>query len=171
MIAYEMARQLRAEGGQVDAVVMIRTPVQVLRYWAWHRRAARLVEFAGVSPDRRVDLLRRLRWYLADFEARSGRDRLRFFATKWEKLRQVLANRLQGPSQRLEVGRPDDGSPGVTNGNQATHEWSVADTYMQACDDYVPGAYDGPRDSLLAPGGSAGAAAGQGGLVSSLQPA
>ena len=68
LIAFEMARQLQAEGEHVDMVVMVRTSAKVLHNRSFYGIVYNLTKAVRLDPDRRLGLLRRLRWYLEELE-------------------------------------------------------------------------------------------------------
>lgn len=153
LVAFEMARQLRAEGERVEAVVMVDTPAPTRSLRALHRASDMLGRLRGLSrADRdglfmRIDQLceqfvSRVRYYQGRFrvlQGLSGREQVDFVKRKLVMAAKRAARAL--PSHRA----PREGGPAETS---AAVIVEPGDAYRRAIRCYLPPRYAG-RVALL----------------------
>ena len=148
IIALEMARQLRAEGERVEAVVMIDTSAPTIGLRALHRASDMLGRLRGLPPDARAGLFVRVeraregvggwaRYYRNRFRIlrRSGtRAQMDFMIRKLAGTAGALARALDGRAQWRARALAHDVPPVLTEPRQ---------TYGRAVRQYVPPRYAG----------------------------
>ena len=104
LIALEMARQLRAEGERVAAVVMIDTRAPALGRRALQRASHVLGRLRGLPPEVRDGLFVRVdrAWQEVDERARYYRTRIRLLRRSGPRAQmEVLGRKLAGTARRL----------------------------------------------------------------------
>jgi thioesterase domain-containing protein/acyl carrier protein len=145
IVALEMARQLRASGERVEAVVMIDTPAPAWRARLLHRASTLLGRVGGVSPVARAALFAgvdRAAEEVVD-RARSYRERLGALARAGLRRQAGALGRQAGRLARgiarlAGTGRePDLHAPPPDAGTSA---WRA---YCRAIRRYVPAGYEG----------------------------
>jgi amino acid adenylation domain-containing protein len=147
LIALEMARQLRAQGERVEAVVMIDTRAPALGRRALHRASDVLGRLRGLPPDARAGLFVRVdrAWEEIDEWARYYQNRLGILRRSGTRAQMdFLGRKLVGTARRLArvlESRPErrDGAPAhappvLTEPRQ---------TYRRAIRRYAPSRYAG----------------------------
>jgi len=148
LIALEMARQLRAEGERVEAVVMIDTRAPALGHRALHRASDALGRLRGLPPDGRAGLFVRVdrAWEEIDEWTRYYQNRLGILRRSGTRAQMdFLGRKLAGTARRFArvlEGRPEwpdsapahDVPPPLTEPRQ---------TYRRAIRRYVPPIYEG----------------------------
>ena len=147
LIALEMARQLRAEGERVEAVVMIDTRAPALGRRALHRASDVLGRLRGLPPDARAGLFVRVdrAWEEIDEWARYYQTRIGILRRSGTRAQMdFLGRKLAGTARRFArvlESRPEwrDSAP--------AHDPAALDgprhTYRQAIRRYAPTRYAG----------------------------
>lgn len=147
LVALEMARQLRAEGERVEAVVMIDTRAPALGRRALHRASDVLGRLRGLPPEARGEPFVRLDRAREEIDAWA-----RYYRTRLGILRRdgtraqmdVLGRKLAGTARRLarmlEI-RPE--WPDRAPGHERSALTEPRQTYRRAIRRYAPSTYTG----------------------------
>ena len=131
LVAFEMARRLAEAGETVERLIVIRTSAANARFTVIRQRVEPVLCGLRLSADARRALIRRLRWFAAEWAAgRAGR-RTALVLEKLARLVRLLA----APRRPERLARP--AAPAVERD-------VLIDTFMTAADDYVPLPYPGP---------------------------
>jgi amino acid adenylation domain-containing protein len=145
VVALEMARQLRAAGERVDAVVLVDTPAPAWPARAVDRAVSALLGVAPLSPAARSSAAARLRWAaeLLVEQTRSG-------ATRLDRLARAGLRRQMGAVRRRMLATADRVSrllaAGDESGLRAVSEDGAPAArrrYRRAIRSYVPAGYEG----------------------------
>jgi thioesterase domain-containing protein/acyl carrier protein len=148
IIALEMARQLRAEGERVEAVVMIDTSAPTLGRRALHRASDMLGRLRGLPPDARAGLFVRVdrTWEEINEWTRYHHNRLRILRRSGTRAQINFAVRklagAAGRFTRVLDGRPQwrERAPAHDVPPALTEPWQ---RYRRAVRRYVPSRYAG----------------------------
>jgi thioesterase domain-containing protein/acyl carrier protein len=145
IVALEMARQLRAAGERVEAVVMIDTPAPACRARLLHGVSAALGRVGGLSPAARATFLARVDRAAEGIveRVRAGRARLlRLARAGLRHQAAAIGRRLTGAARRIArlAGAGDDPAFHAAPPDVAAAAWQ---TYRRAIRRYVPAGYDG----------------------------
>jgi thioesterase domain-containing protein/acyl carrier protein len=133
VVAYEVARQLIAQGRRVETLLLIDTVAPSLRFrsaWALLRRVAAVVR---LSPATQREIFRRLKWYAEELQVSGRTGFTGWIALLWRKLMWLGTGARSGAPEAAAALDPVTCDARLALGRQ----------FHQRASAYVPGDYPG----------------------------
>jgi thioesterase domain-containing protein len=152
LVAYELARQIDAQGERVARVVLIDPSLRNFRVWFLRRPVAALGRWLRMDPLRRQRIVRRFRdaGFAAEVAMRGAAEGLgRLRRASWRERFAYLARRTRGGAGHESRPSPRPTLSAVARARSAERHRRF-EAYVLACRGYIPGRFPGRIDTIWA---------------------